>query len=396
MRIAYVCADPGVPVFGQKGCSIHVQELIRALLDQGDQVELFAARTDGRPPADLAKVVVRQLPAPPKGQMATREQAALDANWLLSAALELAGPYDFVYERYSLWSYAGMEYARTRGVPGLLEVNAPLIEEQARHRTLIHRADAEQVAARAFGAASALLAVSAEIAAYLEDRREARGRIQVVPNAINPRRFPPELIAARRPDPIRFTIGFLGTLKPWHGLETLVQAFGLLPRSSIETRLRIIGDGPQRQALERDLSASGLLDRVEFVGAVPADTVPGQLAGADVGVAPYPDLPDFYFSPLKVYEYMATGLPVVVSQLGQLKQLIRHETNGLLCPPGDAAALASALDLLRGDLGLRARLGDAARATVMQDHTWDSVARQVVQIAAEADIRSDVELAGAM
>jgi hypothetical protein len=120
MRIAYICADLGVPVFGRQGCSIHVQEMIRALLRQGAEVDLFATRFDGAPPHDLAAVRVHRLPAPPKGEPAARESAVLLANGALYDALQRAGPFAMVYERYSLWSYGGMQYARERGLPGLL------------------------------------------------------------------------------------------------------------------------------------------------------------------------------------------------------------------------------------------------------------------------------------
>src|SRR5262249_33566709 len=111
MRIAYVCADRGVPIFGRKGCSIHVQEVIRALSAQGASVELFAMRAEGDPPPVLGRVPLRQLPALPQGDYALRERAALAANEDVRALLEREGPFDLVYERYSLWSCAAMEYA---------------------------------------------------------------------------------------------------------------------------------------------------------------------------------------------------------------------------------------------------------------------------------------------
>src|SRR5262249_37515142 len=150
MRLAYVCADLGVPVFGRKGCSIHVQEVVRALLRQGVGVDLFAARCEDERPAGLEEVGLYPLPAIPSGEPTAREQAALAANPRIADPLERAGPFDLVYERYSLWSFGALEYARGRGVPTVLEVNAPLIEEQARHRTLVNRAAAEEVARRAF------------------------------------------------------------------------------------------------------------------------------------------------------------------------------------------------------------------------------------------------------
>src|SRR6516165_1722652 len=143
MRIAYVCADLGVSVFGHKGCSIHVQEVVRALAARDARVELFARRLEGEPPAGFEAVRLHSLPAVPRGDHAAREQAALAANGEVRAILEQEGPFDLVYERYSLWSFAPMEYARDEGIPGLLEVNAPLIAEQQEHRILIDRPGAE-------------------------------------------------------------------------------------------------------------------------------------------------------------------------------------------------------------------------------------------------------------
>src|SRR5262249_30785177 len=127
MRIAYVCADPGVPVYGHKGCSIHVQEVVRGLRGHGASVELFATCLTGEPPADLSEVPAHPLPAVPRGEPALRERAAVAANDGLREALRRDGPFDLVYERYSLWSFAAMEHAREARVPGLLEVNAPLV-----------------------------------------------------------------------------------------------------------------------------------------------------------------------------------------------------------------------------------------------------------------------------
>jgi glycosyltransferase involved in cell wall biosynthesis len=386
MRVAYVSADQGVPVFGQKGSSVHVQEVIRSLGRQGARVELFASRIGGDPPPGLESISLHRLPPAPRGDAATRERAALDANADLRAALERVGPFDLVYERYSLWSHAGMEYARAAGVPGLLEVNAPLVEEQARHRGLVDRAGAERVAESAFDAATALLAVSAEVAAYLEAFPAARGRVHLVPNGVDPERFAADSRPSPPARPKTFTVGFVGTLKPWHGIPVLVEAFARLHWQYADARLLIVGDGPERNTLEAGLAALGLSESAHLTGAVAPSEIPGLLAVMDVAVAPYPDQPDFYFSPLKVYEYMAAARPVVASRIGQLAHLIKDGIDGLLCPPGDAVALAAALERLHDDPVLRERLGRAARATVLRDHTWDAVARRILNVAARVPV----------
>jgi glycosyltransferase involved in cell wall biosynthesis len=384
MRIAYVCTDQGIPVFGRKGCSIHVQEVVRAMVRAGAAVDLFTPRPEGTPPADLRSVRVHPLPLATQSHPAARERAAFEANEYLHLALELNGPFDLVYERYALWSHAAMDYAQSRRIPGLLEVNAPLIAEQAWHRVLVDRALAEWVAHRAFGNAAALIAVSSEVAAYLREFTDAERRTYVIPNGVDPDRFPEGLRPSCPGDPGTYTVGFVGTLKPWHGLQTLVRAFDRLRATVRGVRLLIVGDGPERPRIEDDLRARGLEHAVRFTGAVDPAKIPGLLASMDAAVAPYPDMIEFYFSPLKVYEYMAAGRAVVASRIGDLDDLVEHEVTGLLCQPGDPVELADALVRLRRDPALCRRLGRAARAAVRRSHTWDAIVGRILRLAEEA------------
>jgi glycosyltransferase involved in cell wall biosynthesis len=381
MRIAYICADRGVPVFGHKGCSIHVQEVVRALRNLGAHVEVFTPRGDGAPPAGLESLVVHRLPFMPHDVRSVREKQALAANRDLRAALGRTGPFDAIYERYSLWSFAGMETAHAQQIPALLEVNAPLVEEQAEHRGLVHRRAAERIAERVFGGATAMLAVSREVAGYLGRFPAAQGRVHVIPNGVDPTRFLPhrQVRSSRRSE--TFLVGFVGSLKRWHGLPILIDAFATLYARVQHARLLIMGDGPERAALENDVAARRLSGAVDFTGAAPPQAVATFLAALDVAVAPYPNLPHFYFSPLKVYEYMAAGCAIVASRVGQLQELLQDEANALLCPPGDATSLAAILLRLEKDPALRARLGRAARAAVLHNHTWEQVARRILHLA---------------
>jgi glycosyltransferase involved in cell wall biosynthesis len=383
MRIAYVCADAGVPVFAAKGCSVHVQAVAGALRKAGADLWLFAARPEGPVPTPLAGIPIRRLPCPAEDDRAARERAALEANGALRGALEAEGPFDAVYERYSLWSFAGMEYAREAGAAGLLEVNAPLVEEEAAHRTLVDRETAESVADRAFAAASRLIVVSEPLARWIALRPSAAGRVHVIANAVDPARFPADVAPTRRVAGA-FTVGFLGGLRPWHGLPLLAEAFARLHARRPGSRLLVVGDGPERERFESALCMHGVRHLAELTGAVAPEQVPGLLASMDAAVAPYAQHPQFYFSPLKIYEYMAAGLPVVASRVGQVAEAIRDGETGLLCPPGDAGAIAGALTRLAGDPWLRVRLGAEARRRVVADHTWDAVAGRILSLASEA------------
>jgi glycosyltransferase involved in cell wall biosynthesis len=384
LRVAYVCADRGVPIFGWKGASVHVQEVVRAFRGVGACVEVFGVALGSEPPPDLIDIPVHGVSLPADAAPVDSEDAAVAANQPLADELERHGPFDLVYERYSLWSYAAIEYADSVSVPGVLEVNAPLIDEQARHRVLVNRRAAEEVAERVFGSATLLAAVSREIAAYLDRYSRARGRIHVIPNAVDPCRFAPRepLPVSSAPPP--FTVGFVGTLKPWHGVPVLIEAFTRLQALIPTARLVIVGDGPQRASLVQDVEHRGLTPHVQFVGAVPPADVPFYLRSLDVAAAPYPDYSDFYFSPLKVFEYMAAGLPIAASRIGQVNEVLRDNETALLFTPGDATELAAALARLGRDPDLRARLGTAARAVALREHTWQSVVIRVLDLAGVA------------
>ena len=143
----------------------------------------------------------------------------------------------------------------------------------------------------------------------------------------------------------------------------------------------IVGDGPGRPEVEQLRARLGE-EAVLLAGAVPHSEIPLWLERADVGVSTYPELEDFYFSPLKVVEYMAAGLPVVASSVGQLRDLVQHGKTGLLVRPGDAESLALALVSLAEDRRLRLRMGRRARERAERRHDWSRVTDRIEKVLA--------------
>jgi alpha-maltose-1-phosphate synthase len=379
-RVAYLCADPGVPVFGTKGSSVHVQEIVRAWRGAGADVTVYCARRGTGCPADLADLDVVEVPPKSATAGAAREQAIEDAALALVDEVLHRGC-GLVYERYSLFSPALSVLAPVLDIPSVLEVNAPLIEEQQRYRELLDIRKAETVLRRNAGTADVVACVSEPVVRWVRERVPA-ARTVLVPNGVNVRRITPRRPGRRNPNLL--TVVFVGTLKPWHGVPGLLHGVALAnaqtPDPMHRWRVLVIGDGPGRGDLER--LAAALRVEAEFTGAVTPDAVPGLLDAADAAAAPYPAEAagqNDYFSPLKVYEYMAAALPIIASAVGQIPSILESGRTGILVPPGEPAAVAEALTRLAADPALRERLGSSARADAVQRYSWDGVLARIAR-----------------
>ena len=381
MRIAYICCDPGIPVFGTKGASVHIQEVVRELRSIGHEVALYAVRSGKHVPDDLTDLELH-LETVADVEPAEREQAQAHATERIVSRV-IADGADLVYERYSLFSTALADITAATGVPGILEVNAPLIDEQRRHRSLVDASGAAQVLHRQVAAARATVCVSDPVADWvrrrttdLPDANDVVGRIHTVPNGVSVRRIQPQ-----PEDPDRVVVTFVGTLKPWHGVADLITAAALARQS---WSLRIIGDGPEMDSLRAQAGRLGV--EVDFRGAVAPQDIPAHVAGSAIGVAPYPDLgggEQQYFSPMKVLEYLAAGLAVVASDVGQVPQLLEDGSgrHGVLVAPSDPTALAAALDDLAVCPDRRARMGRSGRLLAEQRHSWRRTVDRILELA---------------
>lgn len=371
MHIAYVCLDPGIPVFGTKGASVHIQEVVREYRRRGHDVTVYATRRGSDVPDNLAELRIVDVPITTRDEE-ERERAQQAASASVSDMVR-AGGYDLVYERYSLFSTVIAEC----GVPGILEVNAPLIDEQRTHRVLVDEQAADAALQEQVQAALATICVSDPVRDWVIARTEGT-RVFTVPNGVNVHRITPQPESPGAP-----VVTFVGTLKPWHGVDVLLRARA---QAHKDWKLRIIGDGPMRAELD-DLARSLGID-VDFRGAVAPDAIPQHMAGTAIGVAPYPAMDtnsDQYFSPLKVYEYMAAGLPVVASRVGQLPEIMGE--SAYLVPPSDPEALAEALDALVANPVERARVGSDNRRQAEREHSWTGT---VDHILAHAGVKEDV------
>jgi glycosyltransferase involved in cell wall biosynthesis len=272
---------------------------------------------------------------------------------------------DLVYERYNLFHLAGSWLARRHGARLFLEVNSPLADERL-------TALARWVERLIWRSAERVLPVTEVLGGMIAARGIDPARLTVVANAIVPERFPATADHSGPP-----TLGFVGFVRDWHGLDAVIAAMAADPRSF---DLVIAGDGPALPALRAQAERLGLAGRVRFTGVVPAEDVPALVAGFAIALQP---LVTAYASPLKLFDYMAAGCAIVAPDQANIREILAHEITALLFDPAAPRAMWGAVSRLAGDPALRARLGRAARAQALARHTWAGNAARIVALAGQ-------------
>ncbi len=408
MKIAYLCPDLGVPVLGRKGASVHLRGLAHAFVRAGHYVVLATPLLNKSPWEGPAKLDMSLLHLPPSADIVKAVLSLKAFNEMLGVANSLPGelrrilynqelatqlkyrfehdPPDFIYERASLYGTAGVALARVLNVPLLVELNAPLAVEQSAYRATGLGELAAQAERWTLLGADAVLAVSALLRDHVVSLGVRPDRVHVVPNGVDATLFQPRppdpSIRARWGLPDGPVLGFVGGLRRWHGVEALPALLDKLVHRYRGLRLVIVGDGPLRGELEHTLKERGLTRSVVFTGSLPHEEVAKLIPQFDVALAPY-SKPEhaFYFSPLKLFEYMACGIAVAVAGLGQIAEVVQDGETGLLYPPGELDGLTVACDRLLADPALRQRLGQAAAKEIHGLYTWDQNAARVVELA---------------
>lgn len=404
MKIAYLCADVGVPLDGSKGASVHLREMMHAWVKLGHEVVVF---TPNAPPedwfADVPVVTVPQESVFEQMQPALKRlEVQLDQTLRVRQDLRNLGynlaffdhvgawledqSFDVVYERYTLFHHAGVDLARQFHLPHILEVNAPLSQEQEQMRGLDIKALAHQLEQRVLTESDQVIVVSDALHQFAQELGVDAQRILTLPNGVDPEKFSPDVadgksVRQRYQLDGKNVVGFIGTLKPWHGVDNLVKAVALLKEQKPDVHVLIVGDGPQRSALEHQVHQVNLNSQVTFTGTVPYAQMPDHIAALDIAVAPYVEHPYFYFSPIKLFEYMSLCKSVVTAEIGQVRDIIKHGETGFLFEPGNAAELSAALGRLLNEPTLGQQMGERARQQVIHQHTWTKNAERVIEVA---------------
>jgi glycosyltransferase involved in cell wall biosynthesis len=393
MRVLYIAG--AVEANGRSGGSTHIREVACGLKGLGHDVIVMAraAPDTPRPPVLDCGVRVRYL--------RWRKELALLGLPQVARAVRGFRP-DVVMERYYNFAGAGILLARRRHIPSILEVNAPMVDPPGTLKSRLDRVLLGVMRRWAVRQAVWSAAIVTPLASTVPPE-VTRRKIHELPWGANIERFDPSIRASRqyRLARLRRALGladgmpvavFLGSFRAWHGVGHFAQAARMLIERDVPLAFLTIGGGPELPALKAEVDGWGLpRGRFVFAGPRAHEEVPELLALADIGVAPF-DLAahpplitfGFYWSPLKVFEYMAMALPVVTVDVAPLNEIVRHEQEGLLYPSGDVQALAWSIEQLAADPGLRQRLGSSARERVVQHYSWQAHCRSLDAILREA------------
>jgi glycosyltransferase involved in cell wall biosynthesis len=352
--------------------------LIAALRDQGHDVKVVAATEQAA--AEFTVSAYRQIARrvlPDKAALVLRDVG----RWLhgrshgarLAAAAQ-AFQAEAIVETQVNYSLSGVVAAKKTDLPLLLDDCAPTSEEEALGAglvTLARRVLREQFAAAAIATVPSFA---------LRDRFINQGlpadKLLVVPNGVNPETFTDrrsELRSAHGFQEDCCVLGFVGSFQPWHDVHLLVEALVEL-RHRHSLHLVLVGDGPDRASVQARTERLELRRAVTFLGSVDSDQVPSLLSMIDIGLLPGAN---DYSHPMKLIEYGAAGLPSIAPDVAPVREVLRHERNGLLFRKGDISALSAAISRLAGDPALRHKLGSEARGAVLANAKWDDRAQEI-------------------
>ncbi len=350
------------------GQSVHVEELVAAFRAAGHEVlvvgpSFYEDSGFGGESSTVARL--RRLLPGVAGEVAELAYN-IPAYRRLATACASFKP-DLIYERCNLLYLAGTWLARRTGLPLFMEVNSPLAAERSLHGTLRLQRLGHRLERWTWASATRVLPVTGVLAETVAAAGVDRARISVVPNGIVLDRFPETPAPGGTP----LVLGFVGFVREWHGMDALIRS---MAGDAAALALTLVGDGPARpglEALARELSVP-----VRFTGVVAHERVPGEVAGFDIALLPKV-VP--YASPLKIFDYMAAGRPIVAPDQPNIREILRDGETALLFDPADAGAMWACVRRLVGDAGLRDGLGRAARAElVARDYTWAGNARRIV------------------
>lgn len=276
---------------------------------------------------------------------------------------------DLVYERFAVFQMLGYFFAR-KSTPWILETNGIIhLEAKNDRKSIYFSGVAKFLEKKAYKSCTYLVSVSANLK---EEIARTMGidplKILLVPNGVDIEKFK----GTAQPDRANPTVGFVGNVIAWQGLDVLLKAVAAARLRGVNYKVRIVGEGPERKNLETLAAELGLNEVVEFTGSVPWSAVPSEIEKFSLcysGQVPL-QMGKMYHSPLKIYEYMAMSRPVVASDFDDARSTVGESESGYLFSPGSVEDLTGILLKAFAECDSWPEMGQRARTHIVNHHSW--------------------------
>lgn len=289
---------------------------------------------------------------------------------------------DLIVARLDFYLNSALKTARKFGLPIIIEADSPPIFEAAEFQKQYWHALglARSLEQRVLQQADYVIMQSKVLEQHFA-RQYGLKKTAVVTNGADPVKFDQgeksQALVQKYNLADHLVLGFVGSMSVWHGVEHLLNLIRATVQKYPRVKFLLVGAGGEMGVpLARAAREPELTGKIILPGYVPYDQIPAHINLMDIVLAPYPQLKFFYYSPVKIFEYMAAGKAVVSSRIGQINEIITDGKDGLLCEPGDFQGLVAAVERLLKQPELRHRIGQQARTTIAQNHTWLHKARQ--------------------
>lgn len=367
------------------GSTIKALEVLRALESCGHEIKKYWLNDDfdrkgGEGPRESTNPLRQTMKKYFKRYL--HEPSQLIKNFGLinqeMAILEKEKP-DLVISRIDSYNFSNSLVQQRSKLPFLIEADCPASYEKIvfqkyfrSTKSLLYYLERTQIMT-----GKAAFTVSNLMKDYFVQHGVPADFMHVIPNGADPDRFRSDVDTTEVKEKYDLDgstiVGFVGSFIYWHGIENLTYVMEKTLASDKNAKFLMVGDGgPMKPMLEKFIQEKKLENRAILTGFIPHEEIPKYIASMDVVLAPYPKLDFFYYSPVKVYEYMCVGKPVVSTRIGQIAEVVEDKKDGFLTEPDDVEKITATIVELLQNPELRKEVGAAAREKILANHTWKS------------------------
>ena len=372
---------------GRDGGTIHRWELTRNLSKLGCEVHVMSYTTNTR----LEGVHIHTLTKKSKVKYKYITQLIKLVKW---------HHFDIIYTRNIMIGIIGLLIKKVWKSKLVLEVNGIALDER---RLIENQLPAKRKRLRSIKIeflgyleifvirkADAVIAVTQGIKEYLINHGVDKNKVWVIENGANTELFKPikdSNVLKKLKDRLHVNneenvVLFVGNLAPWQGVEYLLRATPIIIEEIQKTKFLIVGEGIMKEKLKSLSKELNIEHNIIFTGTVLYENVPEYINISDVCVAPFIRTRNesMGLSPLKIYEYLACGKPVVASNIKGVGDLLESSTSGISVPPDDPNELAKAIIKLLKNKQLREQMGDNGRKLVVKSYSWETAAKKTKEV----------------